>query len=316
MAGSPKSLKTAKMASANDADIAYIADFERGLDASQKAAYDKIKGDRKAVRSKVTKAITNVMQTVSDPDQHWSSIEFTLEKLDSVYTELEKADAAMWSRSQLTEFHEADQAVGHQWYANAIKARGMAKAAIEKRKRSEVSEVTPPAPPAPPAAPIVAPEPFVGIKLPKVDLPKFKGESPLEYQNFKAQFDALVHNNARATVIDKLVSLKGACIDEAGKIAEGFAVTEHNYEELYNTLKERYGKPRLILQAHADKILSLENFTAKTIGSFLNNLETALRCMGESKVDADDLAPLLVPFVEKKMPQGILMKWRETIDED
>ena len=74
-----------------------------------------------------------------------------------------------------------------------------------------------------------------------------------------------------------------------------------------------YGKQRLIIQSQANRILELPEFKSSTMKGFLNKMESALRSMEEYAVDPENLAPLLVPFVEQKMPREILSKWREEI---
>ena len=69
-----------------------------------------------------------------------------------------------------------------------------------------------------------------------------------------------------------------------------------------------FGDPRLIQQSHVQNIYDLKPFEVGTIKPFLTSLETSLRCLKEFKVDGENVAPFLVPYVENLMPKEIKQK--------
>ena len=192
---------------------------------------------------------------------------------------------------------EADRLLGEKWTKDAYKALAKGQKALKSLK--------PPAPVLSASAPRTS-TPVAEVKLPKVELPKFKGESPSEYQGFISVFDSMIHASSAIDDVRKLLYLKGCCEGKAKTIADGFTVSTDNYSSLYAVLKAAYGIPRLVQQAHANKILDLEAFKVSGIAAFTNTLETALRSMAEYKVQPDALAPLLVPHLERLMPREIL----------
>ena len=260
---------------------------------------------RRQARSHVSKSVNSLYDTLNNPNVDDVSVSYCLEKVLKALHELELADAT-FSRILMDDaIYEADVFLGKPWHDTATNA------IIDgKRKLRELKPVATAS--APPVAPAV---PSSAVKLPKIELPSFKGESPAEYHGFIAQFDSLM-NKSTASNVEKLLYLKGCCVGEAKKIADGFPCTDANYDELYTQLKETYGLPRLVQQSHVQRILELEPFRITTIKPFLNTLESSLRCLGEFKIDPEDLSVLLVPIIEAKMPKEVLVKWRELIHED
>ena len=169
---------------------------------------------------------------------------------------------------QEVNIQEAECHLSNGWTKRANENIAAANKAIKSLSLPFV-QATPPAP-ATPATPAQA-----EIKLPKVELPTFKGESPAEYSTFINQFNSLVHNS-NYTKVNKLLYLKSCCEGTAKNIADGFSVTEANYDELYYQFKETYGKPRLVQQSHVTKILELEPFKMSGLKEFLNTLKSAL----------------------------------------
>ena len=92
--------------------------------------------------------------------------------------------------------------------------------------------------------------------LPKLTLPKFDGNI-LMWQTFWDSFESAVHLNHTLTDVQKFSHLKSQLIDEASRTIAGFSLTNANYIEALNLLKERYGQPHKISNAYMQALLDI-----------------------------------------------------------
>ena len=290
--------------------------WESALNEENKKRWEGLKRDRRSGRSKVSKAVTLLNDILAEDSAEEEDIEVALGGVKDTLVALEEVEGRIWNNMQGKDDTEtealidADRLLGKKWTKDAYKA-------IAKGQKALKALRPPPSVPTAPHHPAHTPAAHVAeVKLPKVELPKFEGKSPSEYQGFISTFDSMIHASTTIDDVRKLIYLKGCCVGKAKEIADGFTVTSDNYKELYAVLKAAYGLPRLVLQAHANKILDLEPFKVSGVAAFTNSLETALRSMAEYKVQAEALAPLLVPLVERLMPREILAKWREEIHDE
>ncbi|XP_073950860.1 uncharacterized protein [Choristoneura fumiferana] len=85
-------------------------------------------------------------------------------------------------------------------------------------------------------------------KLPELSIPTFSGNL-LEWHQFWDQFHSCI-DQRNLSDVDKLMYLKASLRGEAKKTIEGLDTTNKNYGIAISTLKERYGKDDLIIDAH------------------------------------------------------------------
>lgn len=98
-----------------------------------------------------------------------------------------------------------------------------------------------------------------GVKLPRLDVPTFDG-SILTWKTFWEQFSTSVHGRSNLTGAEKLAYLRHALkTGHAKSVVEGLSRSGEHYEEAIVCLKSRYDRPRLIHQAHVQKILEIPN---------------------------------------------------------
>ena len=78
-------------------------------------------------------------------------------------------------------------------------------------------------------------------------------------------------------------------------------------------LKKRFGKKRLIIQAHIDAIIDLSKFDTmenNEVRSFLDTVKSNLRSAVPLGVQTEFLAPLLIPLLMRKMPKKFIEKFK------
>ena len=140
-------------------------------------------------------------------------------------------------------------------------------------------------------------------RLPKLSLPVFAG-NPLQWQSFWDSFDAAVHNNPSLNGIQRFNYLKAQLVGEAQQTIAGFPLTNSNYDQAIKLLKDRFGQPHKIVNAHMQALLEIPppSEHLDSFRSFYDILETHIRglaCLGKSQESYGDL---LIPIVLGKLP--------------
>lgn len=93
-------------------------------------------------------------------------------------------------------------------------------------------------------------------KLPKLVLPKFKGDVT-QWQGFWESYNSSVHTNPQLTQIDKFNHLHSLLEGQAARSIQGLTRTEANYNSAIDLLHKRFGKPQNIISKHMDEMLKI-----------------------------------------------------------
>ena len=130
------------------------------------------------------------------------------------------------------------------------------------------------------------------LKLPKLDIPKFDG-SYSQWVSFSDLFDGAVHANPSLTGSQKLFYLKGLLTGEAKRLLTSITITDANYEEARDILKNRYQNLRAIVREHFAAIVNAPNVNKQETGSLQNLAQTidehrgALEALGQNTAEMD-----------------------------
>ncbi|XP_059056091.1 uncharacterized protein LOC131849970 [Achroia grisella] len=119
----------------------------------------------------------------------------------------------------------------------------------------------------------------VASKLPKMELAKFNGDV-LKWHPFWDQFSSNV-DSRNISEVDKLLYLQSVLEGEAKRAIEGLDMTNKNYQIAVSTLKERYGKPGTIIDAHYAALYRIRT-ADKSVADcrrVLNEIERHLRVL-------------------------------------
>ncbi|XP_015750619.1 PREDICTED: uncharacterized protein LOC107330534 [Acropora digitifera] len=94
-------------------------------------------------------------------------------------------------------------------------------------------------------------------KLPKLALPKFRGEVT-QWQNVWDSYNSAIHVNQPLSLIDKFNHslLKG----QAARAIQSLTRTEANYNSAIEILQKRFGKPQNIISTHMDEMLKIPSY--------------------------------------------------------
>ena len=95
------------------------------------------------------------------------------------------------------------------------------------------------------------------------------------WQTFWDPFSAAVHSNSSLTGLHKYNYLRAQVTEEAAKCIAGFPLTNDNYDYSITLLREWFGQPQKILNAHMQALLSLPNPSNNmtTLCSFHDSIE-------------------------------------------
>ena len=140
-------------------------------------------------------------------------------------------------------------------------------------------------------------------RLPKLNLPPFSC-NPLDWQTFWDCYEASVHNNTALNGAQKFSSLKAQVTGDAARAIAGFPLTNVNYAESLNLLKERFGQPSKIVNAHMQALLNLTNpsLQLQSLQVFYDTLETHIQGLNSLGKSEDSYGALLVPIMQSKLP--------------
>ncbi|XP_053954492.1 uncharacterized protein LOC128860779 [Anastrepha ludens] len=120
------------------------------------------------------------------------------------------------------------------------------------------------------------------IKLPKMELPSFAGNST-EWIAFYDAFVTLVDSNSSLSGGQKLHYLRSCLKGDALSIISGFQICDANYTEAWNLLKSRYKVMRVIVEAHFRAIAEIRKSTSDTADSIKNVLNAFQQHIRELK---------------------------------
>lgn len=151
-------------------------------------------------------------------------------------------------------------------------------------------------------------------KLPKLELPKFKGEVT-EWQSFWDQFTSHIHDTDMP-LISKFSYLLSLLEGEAKVCVQGLSLTTANYKTACDLLKERYGRPERIIFHHVQALLN-GSIPVKSKGpkyvsrlwSMRDEFLTHIRSLEALGVSGKQCETFLTPIILSRLPSEIRLEW-------
>ena len=151
-------------------------------------------------------------------------------------------------------------------------------------------------------------------RLPKLELPKFKGEVT-EWISFWDQYSAHIGSTDMPD-ISKFTYLLSLLEGEAKVCVQGLALTSVNYVIACDLLKERYGRPERIIFQHVQSLLS-SSTPVKSKGpkyvsrlwSMRDEFLTHIRSLEALKVSGKQCETFLTPIILSRLPSEIRIEW-------
>ena len=140
-------------------------------------------------------------------------------------------------------------------------------------------------------------------RLPKLSIPTFTGD-PLNWQSFWDCFDSAVNSNPTLSNVQKLSYLRAQLQGDASRVVAGFPLTNTSYTQSIALLRDRFGQPYKIVNAHLQALLHLPNpsNTLTSLQMFHNSVEGHIRSLTSLGKSVDSYGDLLVSIILEKLP--------------
>lgn len=152
-------------------------------------------------------------------------------------------------------------------------------------------------------------------KLQDISIPKFNGNI-VDFPNWKALFENLIHNNTAISPIMKLHRLKEALENgEAHKLVRDFPLTEPAYVEAYSALCSRYDNKRTLIRALFRQLHNLEAVSSTNkLRSVLDNVDSIVRGLKAAGEQVDDTFSRYIAFsLSLRLDRKTAEDWENSI---
>lgn len=147
------------------------------------------------------------------------------------------------------------------------------------------------------------------VKLPKLHLPKFKGDI-VNFSSFWDIYESTIHTNKSLSSIDKYNYLKSYLEGEAARAIAGLPLTDANYEVAVTILKQRYGNKQQVISAHMDELLNIPTCGDKVhqLKFVYDKINVHVRGLEALGVDSEKYGSLLIPIIMARLPKEISLR--------
>ena len=150
---------------------------------------------------------------------------------------------------------------------------------------------------------VVSSSSYTTSRLPKLSIPTFTGD-PLTWQSFWDCFDSAVNSNPVLSDVQKLSYLRAQLQGDASRVVAGFPLTNTSYSQSVALLKNRFGQPYKLVNAHLQTLLHLPNpsNTLASLQLFHDSVEGHIRSLTSLGKSIDSYGDLLVSVILEKLP--------------
>ena len=158
-------------------------------------------------------------------------------------------------------------------------------------------------------------------RLPEIVVKPFDGKLE-EWVPFWDSFSSAVHDREDLTPVDKFNYLKGYLMGEARRAIGGFTLTESNYAEAVDVLKERFGDVRATERALLAKLMNFKvidhGWKLEKLSEFCDEVDSTVRSLKQLGTDPGKYQAILMPFLSSRLPTEYVLLWsrREQGDSD
>ncbi|XP_057297885.1 uncharacterized protein LOC130628870 [Hydractinia symbiolongicarpus] len=147
------------------------------------------------------------------------------------------------------------------------------------------------------------------MRLPKIELSKFNGNS-LNWPSFWDQFNSAINDNDSLNAIDKFNYLKRYVEGTALSTISGLELTNSNYENAIELLRNRFGNEQVLINAHMEALLKIESVRSmdntQQLRKLYNDVENCIRNLKNLKYNSEMLS-LLIPVLNERIPNELRM---------
>ncbi len=152
-------------------------------------------------------------------------------------------------------------------------------------------------------------------KLPKLTLPKFKGDVT-KWNTFWDSYESAIHKNDAITKVDKFNYLSSLLEGTALRAIQGLNLTNANYDAAVEILQDRFGRPQQVIAAHMDEILKRQARTGEKLSSIIyvyDKISVHVRVLASLGVSSEQYGSLLISIIMSKLPSDIRLHIARTV---
>ena len=157
------------------------------------------------------------------------------------------------------------------------------------------------------------------VKLPKLEIPKFNGNI-INWRGFWDQYKSAIHDNENISEVEKFTYLKSFLADSALATISGLNLNAENYKEAIDILEKRYSNVQVLISAFMTKFVQLPRIRSSNDVSNLRKIydevEFSVRNLKLLKVETSSYGSLLVPLLNKKLPNNICFNLARKFKDD
>ena len=157
-----------------------------------------------------------------------------------------------------------------------------------------------------------------GIRLPKIDLMKFRGDIT-RFNSFWQGFECTIHKNNAISDAHKLSYLMSLLEGPAYNVVAGLDLTVENYKHAIDTLKSRFGNKQKIVDAHMQELLKLQecpNENVMQLRRIYDSINVNVRGLQSLGMPQESYGSLLVSIIMKRMPKEVTVQVARKISDD
>ncbi|XP_059062777.1 uncharacterized protein LOC131855518 [Achroia grisella] len=151
------------------------------------------------------------------------------------------------------------------------------------------------------------------VKLPRIEIPLFQGKYEA-WATYHDLFTSLVHNNTSLSKVQKLHYLKTSTAGEAAYLLKHIQVTDNNYNQAWDILKNRYGNRRMILASILKRLFGQKKISTQSAYNIRSLLDTTSECINNLhnlSIPTDSWDPVIIYLVVQKLDLESHKEWEE-----
>ncbi|XP_029174769.1 uncharacterized protein LOC114943355 [Nylanderia fulva] len=154
-----------------------------------------------------------------------------------------------------------------------------------------------------------------GVRLPKLDLPKFAGKYE-DWFPFYEMFNSIINDNPSLSGFQKFQYLRASMTGEAAIIIQSLELTDSNYQVAWDLLKQRYDNKRAIVHTHLRALFELPNIAKKNaveLRRVADNAAKHIQTLKALHCPTEHWDTLLIYLVSSKFDPITAREWQASL---
>lgn len=266
---------------------------------------DRLKVKRTVLRGKCTKVINEAKALLGSDDSTPEEINECVDRLSAVHVDLRHVNTEMEPLIPTGEL-EKELTASCDYDQEATKTLSLLKYRLRPQLGAQPSPVSSPTPTPDSGRGETVREtgPRSGVRLPKLELPKFNGEL-CQWQPFWERFQDSIHNTTLSRV-DKFHYLKSSLTGAAAAAITGLQVSEACYNDALAILKSRFGDKKRIEKEHLGLLRRLPVIKSASdtrgLRRFYDHVTSHMRGLEALGVEQSSYSAMMADILLRSLP--------------